>query len=188
MPTYKKLWFSSVQADQGIFLTGCLVRNQPKNVLKVSLTFVLEIMSIHFILPEVYRFQTKKINTINQGVLPGFLIVIVVERATLKRLKKNCLCIFGAKKGAIFSLIYFFESFCIYCIPQNYIIPQAMPHAIPQTHSGFYPHRKTAAMLVSQTNPLGVELFPYANDFICYNNLHRCWPRERKHSMSTSVL
>ena len=36
------------------------------------------------------------------------------------------------KKGAIFSLIYFFW---IYYIPHNYVIPQAMPHAIPQTHS-----------------------------------------------------
>ena len=47
----------------------------------------------------------------------------------------------GAKKGAIFSLIYFFKSFCIYYIPHNYVIPQAMLHAIPQTHSSFYPHR-----------------------------------------------
>ena len=47
----------------------------------------------------------------------------------------------GAKKGAIFGLIYFFKSFCIYYIPHNYVIPQAMPHAIPQTHSPFYPHR-----------------------------------------------
>ena len=23
----------------------------------------------------------------------------------------------------------------------NYAIPQVMPHAIPQTHSAFYPHR-----------------------------------------------
>ena len=45
------------------------------------------------------------------------------------------------KKGALFSLIYFFGSFCIYYIPHNYVIPQAMPHAIPQTHSVFYPHR-----------------------------------------------
>ena len=27
----------------------------------------------------------------------------------------------------------------------------------------------TAAMLVSQTNPLGVELFSYANPFFCSN-------------------
>ena len=45
------------------------------------------------------------------------------------------------KKDALFSLIYFFGSFCIYYIPHNYTIPQAMPHAIPQTHSAFYPHR-----------------------------------------------
>ena len=47
----------------------------------------------------------------------------------------------GTKKGAIFSLIYLFKSFCIYSIPHNYVIPQAMLHAIPQTHSSFYPHR-----------------------------------------------
>ena len=49
----------------------------------------------------------------------------------------------GAKKGSniIFSLIYFFKSFCLYYIPHNYVILQAMPHAIPQTHSSFYPHR-----------------------------------------------
>ena len=41
------------------------------------------------------------------------------------------------RKGALFSLIYFFGSFCIYYIPHNYVIPQAMPHAIPQTHSAF---------------------------------------------------
>ena len=41
------------------------------------------------------------------------------------------------KKDALFSIIYFFGSFCIYYIPHNYIIPQA----IPQTHSASYPHR-----------------------------------------------
>ena len=45
------------------------------------------------------------------------------------------------KEGARFSLIYFFDSFCIYYIPHNYVTPQAMPHAIPQTHSFFYPQR-----------------------------------------------
>ena len=45
------------------------------------------------------------------------------------------------KKGALFSLIYFFGSFCIYYIPHNYVTPQAMPHAIPPTHSAFYLHR-----------------------------------------------
>ena len=29
--------------------------------------------------------------------------------------------------------------------------------------------KKTAAMLVSQTNPVGVELFSYANAFLCFN-------------------
>ena len=75
----------------------------------------------------------------NQGVFPCFSIVIVVEHATLKkRLLENWL---APKKGAIFSFIYFFKSFCIYYIPHNYVIPQAMAHAIKQTHSAFYLHR-----------------------------------------------
>ena len=41
----------------------------------------------------------------------------------------------GVKKGAIFTLIYFFESICLY------YIPQAMPQAMPQTHFPFHPHR-----------------------------------------------
>ena len=40
-----------------------------------------------------------------------------------------------------FSLIYFFAPVSIFYILHNYVIPQAMPHAIPQTHSAFYPHR-----------------------------------------------
>ena len=40
-----------------------------------------------------------------------------------------------------FSLIYFFAPIFIFYIPHNYVIPQAMPYAIPQTHSSFYPHR-----------------------------------------------
>ena len=39
-------------------------------------------------------------------------------------------------------------------------------------------NNETAAMMVSQTSPVGVELFSYANAFFCSNNLHRCWPRE----------
>ena len=45
------------------------------------------------------------------------------------------------KKGALFNLIYFFGSFWVYYIPHNYVIPQAMPYAISQTHSPFYLHR-----------------------------------------------
>ena len=60
-------------------------------------------------------------------------VCIAVEHATLeKRLPVNWL---ASKKGAIFSVIHFFN------IPHNYVITQAMPHAIPQTHSTFYPHR-----------------------------------------------
>ena len=36
-------------------------------------------------------------------------------------------------------LFHFFG--IMYYIPHNYVIPQAMPHAIPQTHFVFYPDR-----------------------------------------------
>ena len=38
-------------------------------------------------------------------------------------------------------IIYCFRPFSIYYIPHNYVIPQAMPHAIPQTRPVCYPHR-----------------------------------------------
>ena len=64
---------------------------------------------------------------------------------------KQLLTQIAAKKGAVmtsacrpFSLIYFFAPISIFYIPHNYVIPQAMPHAIPQTHSPFYPHRYAA--------------------------------------------
>ena len=41
-----------------------------------------------------------------------------------------------------FSLIYFFAPISIFYIAHNYVIPQTMPHAIPQTHSAIYPHRE----------------------------------------------
>ena len=48
---------------------------------------------------------------------------------------KRVLLQIGAKKGAaetrmLSSLIYFFALFSINYIPHNYVIPQAMPHAI----------------------------------------------------------
>ena len=47
----------------------------------------------------------------------------------------------GKDARMFFSLIYFFASFSIFYIQHDYVILQAMPHAIPQTHSAFYPHR-----------------------------------------------
>ena len=66
-------------------------------------------------------------------------LIINCHRSRTRNIKKAAAWVLiGAKKG---SLIYFFKSFYIYYIPHNYVIPQAMPHAIPQTHSAFYPHR-----------------------------------------------
>ena len=44
---------------------------------------------------------------------------------------------------------------------------------------------ETAAMLVFQTSPVGVELFSLANTFFIPINLHRCCPREWKRSKVT---
>ena len=48
----------------------------------------------------------------------------------------------GEDARMLLSLIDFLASFSIFYIPHNYVIPQTMPHAIPQTHSSFIPHRK----------------------------------------------
>ena len=64
----------------------------------------------------------------------------------------------GAKKGAIFSLIYFFKSFCIYYISHNYVIPQAMPHATPQTHSASYPHQLFCSLKFSCRHGFSISL------------------------------
>lgn len=41
-------------------------------------------------------------------------------------------------------------------------------------HTGVH-NKETVAMLVSKTNPLGIELFPYVNTSFCSINLHGCW-------------
>ena len=64
------------------------------------------------------------------------------HRSRTRNIKKRLFVSWLApKKGVIFSFIYFFKSFCICYIPHNYVIPQAMPHAIPQAHSSFYLNR-----------------------------------------------
>ena len=61
--------------------------------------------------------------------LGGFLIVIVCRARNIKTAAASANWL--QKKVAIFSLIYFFGSFCVHYISHNYVIPQAMPHAIP---------------------------------------------------------
>ena len=41
-----------------------------------------------------------------------------------------------------------------------------------------FQNNETAAILVSQTGPVGVELFSYVNALFFSNKLRRCWPRE----------
>ena len=67
------------------------------------------------------------------------------ESAVINEPAKQLLTQIGAKKKRrsndarmLFSKIYFFAPFCIFYTPHNYIVLQAMPHAIPQTHSTFY--------------------------------------------------
>ena len=51
----------------------------------------------------------------------------------------------GAKKGRTFQFNLFLWVICVYYIPHNYVIPQTMPHDIPQTHSSCHPHRVSRA-------------------------------------------
>ena len=78
--------------------------------------------------------------------------------------QKSCSLKLAPKKGAAktrtcFS-IYFFTPFSIFYIPHNYVILQAVPHAIPQTQSAFYSHRLflTTSRHFLQTNLLVTKL------------------------------
>ena len=51
----------------------------------------------------------------------------------------------GTKKGRTFQFNLFLWVICVYYIPHNYVIPQTMPHDIPQTHSSCHPHRVSRA-------------------------------------------
>ena len=59
----------------------------------------------------------------------------------------------GKDAGMFSGLIYLFAPFSIFHIPHNYVIPQAMPHAIPQTHSSFYAHAHRTNWFI---NPIAV--------------------------------
>ena len=50
-------------------------------------------------------------------------------------------------------------------------------------------NNETAAMFVSQTSPVGVELFSYVNAFFCSDKYaYRRWPREWKHRIGWQPL
>ena len=74
------------------------------------------------------------------------------ESAVINGPAKQLLTQIGAKKRRgkdarmLFSIISFFAPFSIFYIRHNYVILQAMPLAIPQTHSAFYPHRSRTAL------------------------------------------
>ena len=55
--------------------------------------------------------------------------------------KSGCSGKLARKKDELFISMYLFESFCTYYVPHNYVIPLVTLHAIPQTHSFFYPDR-----------------------------------------------
>ena len=75
-----------------------------------------------------------------QWAFVAFWLSSHVQPATLKQ-RLRLQIDWHQKTAQLFSLIYFFGSFYVYYFLHNYVIPQAMPHAIPQTHSSFYPHR-----------------------------------------------
>ena len=49
-------------------------------------------------------------------------------------------------------------------------------------------NNETGAMLLFQINPVGVEIFSYANPFFCSNEFHRCCPHERKCSIVSYTI
>ena len=68
----------------------------------------------------------------------------------------------------LFSLTYSFGPFSIFYIPHNFVIPQAMQHATPQSYSAFYPHRETHSTLNEKRKGDGLKLIKY---FVFYNGM-----------------
>ena len=67
----------------------------------------------------------EKKKLIDRGKSSSFSLLFDCHSSRARNIKKAAAWeLIGAKKkGAIFSLIYFFKSFCIYYIPHNYVIP-----------------------------------------------------------------
>ena len=78
----------------------------------------------------------------------------------------------------------------IECFFFQWLLPyRALSHDVTAAIVMFQ-NNETAAMLVFQTNPLGVELFSYVrkNLKLSFKNLHGCWPREWKRSIGRRPL
>lgn len=70
--------------------------------------------------------------------------------------------------------------------PVNAICHNAFSHDVTAAILVSQNSNETLAILVSQTNPVGGELFSLANILFCFifqYILHGCWPRERKRSI-----
>ena len=82
----------------------------------------------------IFDIVRKKLIDREKSRSPSWLLDC--HRCWARNIKKAAAYEFiGVKKGRIFSLIFFFESFCLYYIPHNNVIQQAMPQAIPQINS-----------------------------------------------------
>ena len=52
-----------------------------------------------------------------------------------------------------------------------------------------FQNNETAAILVFQTNPVGVGLFSYKNNFFCsHKHLHRCWRVSENHLLQSEAI
>ena len=96
------------------------------------------------------------------------LALIAVTNGRANRL----LAEIGTEKGAAETRecfpveFFFFAPFSINYIPHNYVIPQAMPHAIPQTHSACYPHRFLRRLLIYNHSRIIFPTFSFYSIFV----------------------
>ena len=71
------------------------------------------------------------------------IVWVFVMYSSVEWLQKGCICKLAPKKGALFSLMYFCESFCINRISHNYVIPQFLFCIIMPFRTSFHmPFRK----------------------------------------------
>ena len=111
-------------------------------------------------------------------LVPNCTPLIVVSLITRRDLTSNAISSLpdGVFKGMtnLFYLYVLAKRICPSIHPSS--LPSIHPSIHPSTHPSIHPsiyrafsHDVTTAILVFQTNPVGVELFSYVNASFCFN-------------------
>ena len=139
--------------------------------------FLLRFMPVFYLI-NVPQSTLKKSFWEAEYLVPNCTPLIVVSLITRRDLTSNAISSLpdGVFKGMtnLFYLYVLAKRICPSIHPSS--LPSIHPSIHPSTHPSIHPsiyrafsHDVTTAILVFQTNPVGVELFSYVNASFCFN-------------------